>query len=132
MASENKVKPVAGKNETTENPAEIEKPQVLFEGVTQEELDEWKEKYKEVHIITVKVSDSESITGYFKKPDRNVMANVVNMANNGNMFGAREFLLNNTYIGGNKRITTDFDASIVAQTKLYAGLNFLTAEAVKY
>lgn len=42
--------------------------QVLFAGVTQEQLDEWKAKYKEVHIITVKLNEHESLTGYFKKP----------------------------------------------------------------
>lgn len=106
--------------------------QVLFAGVTQEQLDEWKAKYKEVHIITVTVSDHESLTGYFKKPGRDIMANCINLAQDKKVYEAREFLLLNTFIGGDKQIITDFDASITAQTKLWTSINFLTAEATKY
>lgn len=106
--------------------------QVLFAGVTQEQLDEWKAKYKEIHIITIKVDESTSITGYFKKPTRDIMANCVNLAQDKKVFEAREFLLLNTWIGGDKTITTNPDAAMPAQTKLWASLNFLTAEATKY
>ena len=109
-----------------------EAPQVLFAGVTQEQLDEWKAKHKEVHIITVRVSEHETLTGYFKKPGRDVMANCINLAQDKKIFEAREFLLNNTFIGGDKQITTNFDYSVTAQTKLWTSINFLTAEATKY
>ena len=106
--------------------------QVLFAGVTREQLDEWKAKYKEVHIITVSVNENESLTGYFRKPGRDIMANCINLAQDKKVYEAREFLLLNTFIGGDKQITTDFDASISAQTKLWTSINFLTAEATKY
>jgi len=106
--------------------------QVLFSGVTQEQLDEWKTKHKAVHIITVALSEHESVTGYFKKPDRNVLSIVVNLAQDKKIYEAREFLLLNTFIGGDKTITTNMDASVPAQTKLWTSLNFLTAEATKY
>lgn len=112
---------------------EIETPvQVLFAGVTQEELDAWKAKYKEVHIITVRLNEHEALTGYFKKPGRDIMANCINLAQDKKIFEAREFLLINTFIGGDKAITTNFDASVTAQTKLWTSINFLTAEATKY
>lgn len=121
------------------NPADQEKtnddtnaPEVLFAGVTQEELDNWKSKHGEVHIITVKLNEHESLTGYFKKPNRDIMANCINLAQDKKIYEAREFLLNNTFIGGDKAITTNFDAAITAQTKLWASINFLTAEATKY
>jgi hypothetical protein len=118
----------AGMQDETQNTPE----QVLFAGVTQEQLDGWKAKYKEVHIITVKLDDDESVTGYFKKPGRDVMANCINLAQDKKIYEAREFLLINTFIGGDKKITTDFDISVTAQTKLWTSINFLTAEATKY
>ena len=118
-------------NSLGNNEQETEKP-ILANGVTQEQLDAWKEKYKEVHIITVHLNEHESLTGYFKKPGRDIMANVVNLNQDKKVYEAREFLLLNTFIGGDKTITTNFDASITAQTKLWTALNFLTAEATKY
>jgi len=124
----NSITPESGADEqVTPTPVKV-----LFAGVSQEQLDEWKAKYKEVHIITVKLNEHETLTGYFKKPGRDVMANCVNMAQDKKVFEAREFLLLNTWIGGDKTITTNFDASITAQTKLWASINFLTAEATKY
>jgi hypothetical protein len=105
---------------------------ILANGVTLEQLDAWKEKYKEIHIVTVHLNEHESLTGYFKKPGRDVMANVVNLNQDKKVYEAREFLLLNTFIGGDKAITTNYDASITAQTKLWTNLNFLTAEATKY
>jgi hypothetical protein len=105
---------------------------LLFSGVTQEQLDEWKVKYKEVHIIRIALNEHETLTGYFKKPDRNVLSIVVNLAQDKKIYEAREFLLINTFIGGDKTITTNMDASVPAQTKLWTQLNFLTAEGMKY
>jgi hypothetical protein len=109
-----------------------EVPQLLHAGVSQDQLDLWKEKYKEVHIITVRLNEHESLTGYFKKPDRNIMANCINLAQDKKNYEAREFLLNNTFIGGDKTITTNFDAAVSAATKLWGNINFLIAEATIY
>jgi hypothetical protein len=105
---------------------------ILVAGVTQEQLDAWKAKFGEVHIITVKINENESVTGYFKKPGRDIMANCINLVHDKKTYEAREFLLNNTFIGGDKVITTNFDCAIAAQTKLWTNVNFLTAEASKY
>jgi hypothetical protein len=125
MANEKKQGEAANENQE-------EKQQLLFAGVTQEQLDEWKTKYGEVHIVTVHINDNESVTGYFKKADRNIMANCVNLVHDKKTYEAREFLLINTWIGGDKAITTKFDCAVVAQTKLWANMGFLTAEASKY
>jgi len=111
---------------------EKEAPKYLCAGVTQEQLDDWKIKYGEVHIITVMVNENESVTGYFKKPNRDIMANCVNLVHDKKTFEAREFLLNNTFIGGDKAITTVFDNAIAAQTKLWTQVNFRIAEGLKY
>lgn len=105
---------------------------VLGGGITQAELDGWKEKYKEVSIVTVKLNANESLTGYFKKPTREILAYVTNLASDKQVFEAREFLATNTFIGGDKSILTNEDAAIAAQIKLWASFNFLQAEATKY
>lgn len=105
---------------------------VLPGNVSQGELDAWKEKFKEVHIVTVTVSENEKLTGYFKKPNRDIMANCVNLSQEGKVFEAREFLAINTFIGGDKTILSNEDAAIITQTKLWTSLNFLKAEVVKY
>lgn len=120
MATENK------------NTPKISVNAVLAGGVTQGELNDWKEKFKEVHIVTVHLNESEKLTGYFKKPGRDIMANCVNLAQGGKVFEAREFLALNTFIGGDKTILSIEDAAIITQTKLWTSLNFLTAEVVKF
>jgi len=100
--------------------------------VSQGTLDGWKEQFKEVHIVTVTVNEHEKLTGYFKKPGRDIMANCVNLSQEGKVFEAREFLANNTFIGGDKTILSNFDAAVITQTKLWSALNFLKAEVVKY
>ena len=122
----------AAENIAAEFEQKPEAPQLLHAGVTLDELEAWKEKYKEVHIVTVKLNEHESLTGYFKKPDRNIMANCINLAQDKKNYEAREFLLNNTFIGGHKTITTNFDAAVSAATKLWGNINFLTAEAIVY
>lgn len=121
-----------GKKQEGDDNAQEPKVILLHAGVTQEQLDGWKDQYGEVHIITVQINENESVTGYFKKPGRDIMANCVNLVHDKKTYEAREFLLNNTWIGGDKSITTNFDCAIAAQTKLWANVNFLTAEASKY
>ncbi|MHB8207779.1 hypothetical protein [Mucilaginibacter sp.] len=105
---------------------------VLFAGVTQQQLDEWKAEHKEIHVITVKLNEHELLTGYFKKPCRNIATTCIAMFNDNKTHEASEFLLNNTFIGGDKQITTNQHASLSAQTKLWTSVNFLTAEVTKY
>ncbi len=104
----------------------------LAGGVTQAQLDTWKEQYKEVHIVTVTVDDNTVLTGYFKKPNRPILANCVNLSSTGQLFEAKEFLWNNSKLGGDPQIFTNEDAAISGQNQLWKGFTFLKAEAVKY
>ena len=107
-------------------------PVMLPGGVAQNTLDGWKTKFKEIHIITITVDAKDKAVGYYKKPDRHVIANVVNMMSAGEVFEAREFLGNNTWLGGDARHQTNDDVSIPAQVQLARVLNFLKAESSKY
>lgn len=101
-------------------------------GVTQDQLEAWKAKHKEVFIVSVKRNDGTVVTGYFKKAGRDVIANCVNMASTERIFEAREFLAKNTFLGGDPAIDTDEDVSIAVQVNLWKSLNFLQAEVQKY
>jgi len=128
MAKQN-IKNTAGQNDQNH---ETEDQLIPLVGITQAQLDEWKAQYGEVSIVTVHIDDNESVTGYFKKPTRAVLANVVNLQYANKTYEAREFLVNNTFIGGDKKITTDFDCAQACQSKLWASVNFLKAEVTKY
>jgi len=54
------------------------------------------------------------------------------MMSAGEVFEAREFLANNTWLGGDARHQTNDDVSIPAQVQLARVLNFLKAESSKY
>ena len=107
-------------------------PVMLPGGVSQTALDGWKTKFKEVHIITITVDKDDKAVGYYKKPDRNILANVINMMSAGEVFESREFLAQNTWLGGDNRHQTNEDVSIPAQVQLAKVLNFLKAESSKY
>lgn len=95
-------------------------------------LEGWKKKYTQVIIIDVTLEDGTQSRGYYKKPDRNIIANCVNDASAGRVFEAREFLAQNTFIGGDGKHQTNDDVAIPAQVELWKSLNFLKAEAKKY
>lgn len=109
-----------------------EKENMIPGEVDQKTLDAWKAKHKEVVIIDVTLNDKSKIRGYYKKPTRDVIANCVNDATAGQIFEAREFLANNTWLGGDSSFQTDEDVAMTAQIQLWKSLNFLKAEAVKY
>ncbi|WP_442589195.1 hypothetical protein ACSBL2_24565 [Pedobacter sp. AW31-3R] len=100
--------------------------------VDQRTLELWKAQHKQVIIIDVELEDKSKIRGYFKKPGRDIIANCVNDATAGQIFEAREFLANSTWLGGDTQFQTDEDVAITAQVQLWKSLNFLKAEAVKY
>lgn len=110
-----------------------EKLDALIHGqVAESVLEGWKRKHVEVNIVDVTLEDGSLSRAYYKKPDRNIIANCVNDASAGRVFEAREFLANNTFIGGDQRHQTNDDVAIPAQIALWKSLNFLKAEATKY
>jgi hypothetical protein len=100
--------------------------------VKQSVIDGWKSKYGQVITVVVTLDDETKCVGYYKKPTRDIIANCVNDASTGKVFEAREFLANNTWLGGDDRHRTNDDVAIPAQVELWKSLNFLKAEATKY
>jgi hypothetical protein len=101
-------------------------------GVTRAQLAELKAKFGPLVRVAVQVTDNEQLVGWFKEPDKNIMSNVVNRTADKRVFEAREFLLNNTFVAGDKEITTNEKAAIVAGARLYGAIDFLEATVDKY
>lgn len=100
--------------------------------VAENVLDGWKRKYGEVIIVEIELEDKTKSVGYYKKPTRDIIANCVNDATAGRVFEAREFLAQNTWLGGDNRHQTNDDVAIPAQIHLWQSLNFLKGVARKY
>ncbi|MEJ7778446.1 MAG: hypothetical protein WKF68_02550 [Daejeonella sp.] len=111
---------------------QLQSETMLPGGISQGQLDVLKGKHLEIHIVTVHKTATEALTGYFKKPSRDVLANVINMSTEGKVFEAREFLANNTKVAGDDEILTNEDVAIAAQIQLWKSLDFLKAEVRKY
>ena len=60
------------------------------------------------------------------------MSNVINRTADKRIFEAREFLLNNTFVAGDKAITTNEKAAIVAGARLYGSIDFLETTVDKF
>jgi len=119
---------VVAETENKETPETIHVSGELPDNV----VEAWKRKYGDVNVVTVTAEDGTHLVGYYKKPDRNIIANCVNDASAGKIFEAREFLAQNTWLGGDKRQQTDDDVAIPVQIELWRSLNFLKAVAKKY
>ncbi|WP_443937094.1 hypothetical protein [Pedobacter sp. MW01-1-1] len=124
MAKQNEKNSV-GEIDLTPNPNHIGE-------VSQNVLDNWKQKYDEVTIIEVDLGNGKKSIGYYKKPTRAIVANCVNDATAGKHFEAREFLAQNTWLGGDGAQQTNDDIAIPAQTQLWASLNFYKAASRKF
>jgi hypothetical protein len=101
-------------------------------GITQDQLDVWKANHGKVYIVSVVVDENRTLTGYFKKPGRDIIANCVNLTHEGRLFEAREFLWNNSWLGGDAELKTNEDAAMAGQVKLWGCFSFLKAEAQTY
>lgn len=105
---------------------------LLAAGIKEAEVEAWKKKHGDVVIITIHVAANDKALGVYAKPNRDVIANCVNQASAGQIFEAREFLAQNTWLGGDTRHQTNDDVAIPAQVELWKALNFLKAEVQKY
>lgn len=121
----------------TGNPQPVtENPQLATDdlggGLTRAEVEQLKRQYGSVIRVAVQLNDNEQLVGWFKEPDKNVMSNVINRTADKRIFEAREFLLNNTFVAGDKAITTNEKAAIVAGARLYGSIDFLETTVDKF
>lgn len=85
-----------------------ENAEVLDGNITQAQLNQWKYKHKKVVKLTIKDDDDVNLFAYFKKPDINIRAAVL-QASKMDEFKALEVLFKNCYLGGDGKIEQEDD-----------------------
>lgn len=80
---------------------------------TSEEIQDWKEKYKTVHKLSV-----EGKTAYLRKPDRRTLSLAMTKISKGDILGGSEAILENCWLGGDTEIKTDDDLFMSAVSKV--------------
>lgn len=72
--------------------------------VTPEQIENWKQQYGEVSALEVRVSAEDTAVAYLKPADRNVVAFALSKTMQNKLLEAGEFILINTFIGGDERL----------------------------
>lgn len=67
-----------------------------------EQIEDWKAKYKAVHILTV-----DNFVGYLRNIDRRTLSAAMNKINRSDIVGAAEVILENCWLGGDDEIKKD-------------------------
>lgn len=96
--------------------------------ITAEQIKEWKAKYGTVHKITVKVSETDTATGYLRKPNRNHKATALSMYAKDKILECGEFLRNNCWLGGDERLLNEDDIADTAAIQASGIVKFLDGE----
>ena len=85
---------------------------------------------EKVSQIFANKKDCETISAYFKKPDRKILGMVMSIDKQ-NSLRAKEILLTNCFLEGDKRILTDDDYFYSACTKAYDTFDIMDADIKK-
>jgi hypothetical protein len=80
---------------------------------TPEDIQGWKEKYKNVHKLTI--GDK---TAYLKNPDRKTLSLAMSRIAKSDIMGGSEAILENCWLGGNPEIKTDDELFMAAVGKV--------------
>jgi peptidyl-tRNA hydrolase len=101
-----------------------------------QQIQKWKEQGLRPYAVTVKASDGEEITAYFKKADRNIIAYALTQAFGKKILEAGEFIMRNTFLAGDERLNLngaggDDDAIVAAAIEVAQKLEMLSAEVKK-
>jgi len=86
--------------------------------ITEAQIKKWKAKYGEVYAIEVKMDDEGTIaTGYFKKPDLNIISAAAKFAEV-DPIKSGTVMLENCWLGGDEDIKLNDEAKLAAIKKL--------------
>lgn len=87
--------------------------------VTQEQIDQWKEKHTHVWAITVADVERElpEKTGYFRKPTRQELGSAMSAGKSNNIRMA-EVLMKNIFLGGDRELIDNDDYFFGAVDKI--------------
>ncbi len=87
--------------------------------ISQMEIDKWKDKYSYVVKITIELLDHSKSIGYYKAPDVHIITKCLNLLKQDNIGEAREFLAQNTWLGGDIDQQIKESYAIPAQATLW-------------
>lgn len=89
-------------------------------GITTAQLNAWKAKNEEVYAIDVNVDDEgkDIATGYFKKPDLDIVAMAEAEQKNNYAKGIKT-LVANCWLGGDERILTNSELQLAAAKQIF-------------
>jgi len=82
-----------------------------MEKVSEAQIKRWKAKYGEVYAISVKDENGEDLTGYFRKPDLNVIAAASKFAE-ADPVKSGIVMFENCWLGGDEAIKDDDEAKL--------------------
>lgn len=89
---------------------------VLPAGITEENIAMWKARFRKVSSITV-VDGEVSYTGFFRRPDMNVISAVAAVGKDDEMRAAM-VMFENCWLGGDEMMREDAVIKMAAVTKL--------------
>lgn len=96
--------------------------------ISQEQIEEWKKKFKKVYILKVKVNESDEAVGYLRKPSRDHKAVALSLYAQNKILEAGEFVRDNCWLGGDDRLKTKEDIADSAAIQASGIVNFLEGE----
>ena len=105
---------------------EAKNVKVLPGGITEQQLNMWKGRFKKVLSITVNDGD-ESYTGYFKRPDNATMSLVAKLAKSDEV-KASVALLDNCWLGGDEGALEDAVIKMAMIGKLQSIMQVTSSE----
>lgn len=98
--------------------------------ITKEQIKAWKTKHKtdKLHVLKVKVNESDTAVGYLKPPTREVKATALSMFSQNKILECGEFIRDNCWLGGDDRLKIDRDIADSAAVQASGIIKFLESE----
>jgi hypothetical protein len=100
--------------------------------IGEEQISLWKQKYGSIYGVSVKAEDGRELIGFYKQPDRDILAAMMSLQVKGKVLEANEFLARSTYIGGDDLMKEDDIVTVEACMKLSASIERPDVTVKKY
>lgn len=92
--------------------------------VDEKQIQNWKDSGQNVHHLQVEVNDKEVSHGYFKSPERLVIAKAYSELVKGDIVKSGELIFNNCWLDGDVRMKNVEDINIAACVQLVELVQF--------
>lgn len=100
------------------------------QAVTQEQIDLWKKKHRDVWMVTVVGDDDKEYTCYMRKPDRKQLSLAMRLSQK-DPLKFNESIINGCWLAGDEEIKTDDELFMAVSTRLDELINYKEAEIKK-